>query len=82
VTTESTGDRAPKVVAYSKKDLEAFEDERLALYACRASRAVRRYPIPAEGKSHDYRTEFQRDRDRIVHSRAFRRPERWRARWA
>ncbi|HEV8267190.1 MAG TPA: hypothetical protein VGR00_03110, partial [Thermoanaerobaculia bacterium] len=73
MTSETSQAKAPKVVAYTKKDLETFEDERLALYACRASRAVRRYPIPAEGKSHDYRTEFQRDRDRIVHSRAFRR---------
>lgn len=31
----------------------------------------RRYPEP----SHPYRTEFQRDRDRIVHARAFRRLE-------
>src|SRR5579872_4025007 len=31
----------------------------------------RRYPEPA----HPYRNDFQRDRDRIVHSRAFRRLE-------
>src|ERR1700679_831685 len=31
----------------------------------------RRYPEP----SHPYRNEFQRDRDRIVHARAFRRLE-------
>ncbi len=73
VPVDKTEARAPKVVAYSKKELEAFEDERLALYATRASRATRRHPIPSEGKSHDYRTEFQRDRDRLIHSRAFRR---------
>src|ERR1700759_3316377 len=31
----------------------------------------RRYPAP----SHPYRNEFQRDRDRVIHSRAFRRLE-------
>jgi dGTPase len=63
----------PPVVAYSKKDLEAFEDERLALYAARSSKATRRYPTAEEGRTYDYRTEYQRDRDRIIHSRAFRR---------
>lgn len=63
----------PPVVAFTKKDLERFEDERLAIYASRASRATRRWPVPPEGKSYDYRTEYQRDRDRIVHARAFRR---------
>jgi dGTPase len=57
----------------TKKDLEAQEDTRLAVYASRASRAVRRYPVAEEGKTYDYRTEYQRDRDRIIHSRAFRR---------
>lgn len=64
---------APHVVAFTKADLEAFEDRHLALYASRACRAVRRYPAPFEGKSYDYRTEYQRDRDRIIHSRSFRR---------
>lgn len=63
----------PHVIAYSKKDLEAFEDARLALYAARSSKATRRYPTAEEGRSYDYRTEYQRDRDRIIHSRAFRR---------
>ena len=61
------------VPAYDKKALEAQEDARLAVYASRASRAVRRYPLAEEGKTYDYRTEYQRDRDRIIHSRAFRR---------
>jgi dGTPase len=64
---------APKVIAFTKKDLEGFEDERLAIYASRSSRAVRRWPVSEEGKSYDYRTEYQRDRDRIIHSHAFRR---------
>ena len=61
------------VAAYDKKALEALEDAHLAVYASRASRAVRRYPVAEEGKTYGYRTEYQRDRDRIVHSRAFRR---------
>src|SRR5215469_12583466 len=46
------------------------EDEVLAPYAMRtrASR-VRRHPEPP----HDFRTLYQRDRDRVVHSTAFRR---------
>ncbi len=61
------------VVAFDKATLEALEDERLALYASRAAGASRRYETAGEGRSHHYRTEFQRDRDRIIHSRAFRR---------
>ncbi len=63
----------PPVVILDKTRLEAFEDERLAPYASRAAHATRRYETAGEGRSHAYRTEFQRDRDRIVHSRAFRR---------
>ena len=61
------------VVAFTKKELEAAEDARLALYATRSRSATRRYETAGEGRSYDYRTEFQRDRDRIIHSRAFRR---------
>ena len=44
----------------------------LAPYALRAEDSRgRRYPEPA----HPYRNDFQRDRDRVVHSRAFRRLE-------
>jgi dGTPase len=50
-----------------------MEDRSLAVFASRASRAKRRWPVAGEGRSYDYRTEYQRDRDRIVHSRAFRR---------
>lgn len=42
----------------------------LASYAVLQSRG-RRYPEP----THPYRNEFQRDRDRVIHSRAFRRLE-------
>jgi dGTPase len=44
----------------------------LAPYALRAEESCgRRYPEPR----HPYRNDFQRDRDRVVHSRAFRRLE-------
>ena len=49
------------------------EDDRLAPFALLASGASRRFPIEDEGRAFDYRTAFQRDRDRIVYSRAFRR---------
>jgi dGTPase len=51
---------------------EAEEDERLGPWAQRA--ASSRGRVVAEPE-HAYRTAFQRDRDRIVHSRAFRRLE-------
>ena len=44
----------------------------LADYAVRVGDSRgRRYPEP----QHAYRNEFQRDRDRVIHSRAFRRLE-------
>src|SRR5437870_9415298 len=44
----------------------------LADYAVRVEQSRgRRFPEP----SHPYRNDFQRDRDRIIHSRAFRRLE-------
>ncbi len=53
--------------------LEEAENRRLAPYALRSSRATRRRAVEDEGRAFDYRTDFQRDRDRIVYSRAFRR---------
>ena len=48
------------------------ETDRLVPYAmATAASRGRRYPEP----EHDFRSAFQRDRDRIVHSRAFRRLE-------
>lgn len=47
-------------------------NSRLASYAMSVSKSIgRRYPEP----SHPYRNEYERDRDRIIHSRAFRRLE-------
>jgi dGTPase len=52
-------------------DWHNFESHWLAPFACRSAgaNASRRF---AENE-HEYRTAFQRDRDRIIHSRAFRR---------
>jgi dGTPase len=63
----------PRVSFFSRRQLEEAEERRLAIYASRSSRAERRLPVPDEGRTADYRTQYQRDRDRIVHSKAFRR---------
>jgi dGTPase len=56
----------------TREDLERREEEWLAPYAVKSSESRgRRYPE----KEHQFRTAFQRDRDRIVHSTAFRRLE-------
>ena len=56
----------------TRKDFERLEDERLALFGSRSALASRpRGPLAAD--EDDYRTEYVRDRDRIIHSRAFRR---------
>ena len=52
---------------------EEVEDQTQAPYALRSAAATRRYPTENEGRAFDYRTRFQRDRDRIVYSRAYRR---------
>jgi len=52
--------------------IEQEERERLAPYAARAGESRGRLVLEPE---HGYRSAFQRDRDRIVHSRAFRRLE-------
>jgi dGTPase len=58
--------------AFTRERFERLEEERLAIYASRSAHATRpRGPLPAEEE--DFRTQYVRDRDRIIHSRAFRR---------
>jgi len=56
----------------TREDYEREEFERLAPYAVKSAESLGRVVEEAE---HEYRTAFQRDRDRIVHSQAFRRLE-------
>lgn len=56
-----------------RERMEQLEARLLAPYALRSAQATRRLPIEDEGRAFDYRTQFQRDRDRIVYSRSFRR---------
>jgi dGTPase len=57
---------------FSREQLEQIEEETLAPYGCKSGRSQgRAYPEP----EHPYRTVFQRDRDRVLHTTAFRRLE-------
>ena len=57
---------------FTREHFERLEEERLALYACRSGRA-RRARSEETSSSADVRTAYVHDRDRIIHSRAFRR---------
>jgi dGTPase len=56
----------------TRKDLEELEDKILAPYAMRSKDSAGR---EHEEPHHEWRTCYQRDRDRIVHSEAFRKLE-------
>ncbi|NOZ63270.1 MAG: dNTP triphosphohydrolase [Calditrichaeota bacterium] len=60
-----------KFKLYDREFYEKLEEKSLAPYATRSRGAVKTR-MHAE-KEHPYRTAFHRDRDRIIHSRAFRR---------
>ena len=54
----------------TREHFERLEQERLAIFASFSARATRpRGPLSED----DFRTQYVRDRDRIIHSRAFRR---------
>ncbi len=57
---------------YTRTQLESLEETTLAPYACHSARSKGR--VYAEDEP-EYRTAFQRDRDRILHTTAFRRLE-------
>lgn len=57
---------------YTRQQLEEIEDKSLAPYAMRSRDSKGRAYLDNEP---DYRTAFQRDRDRIIHTTAFRRLE-------
>lgn len=57
---------------FSRQQLEDLEDRSLAPYACHSRSSKGRVYSDSEP---DYRTAFQRDRDRILHTTAFRRLE-------
>ena len=55
-----------------RRDFEQLENERLAGYAVKSGKSRgRQYPEPED----PFRSVFQRDRDRVIHSAAFRRLE-------
>jgi dGTPase len=57
---------------FNRQQLETLEDQHLAPYGCRSRNSKGR--IHPEGEP-EHRTAFQRDRDRILHTTAFRRLE-------
>jgi dGTPase len=60
------------MISADRELLQKLEESNLAPYAARSSQTRGR---DHRDNSHAYRTEYQRDRERIIHSRAFRRLE-------
>ncbi|MEI7904908.1 MAG: dNTP triphosphohydrolase, partial [Candidatus Firestonebacteria bacterium] len=58
----------------TRKKIEELEAKNLASYAMKSRDSAGR-PQDSKEKEHEFRSRFQRDRDRIVHSNAFRRLE-------
>src|ERR1700686_2052541 len=57
---------------FTREHFERAEEERLAIFASKSARAERPRG-PVSSSPGDARTNYARDRDRIIHSRAFRR---------
>jgi len=71
-TIEPGGIGAGTPILFTREERLAREERELAPYAMRATRSRgRRHPEPEDR----FRTVFERDRDRIIHSTAFRRLE-------
>src|SRR3954471_13628770 len=60
---------APTVASSFRERIQALEDERMSRFGTRSYPALRE----RHEEDSDHRTPFQRDRDRIVHCKAFRR---------
>jgi dGTPase len=65
--------RSPKPTALDGEILLRREEDSLGPCAQLSRWATRRYELESEGRQQDPRTAFMHDRDRIIHSRAFRR---------
>src|SRR6202158_5397737 len=57
---------------FTREHFERVEEERLAIFASKSARAERPHG-PVSSSPGDPRTNYARDRDRVIHSRAFRR---------